>query len=140
MISLKNTKVFILVLAWLMASSHCIAADLLSGYFSSNTKVVDHCGSHHESNNKSPSSDHHSSCKDNGCCQPLIKTFELTGSELVGASISLALLPVSIYTHDYAPVIETRGVRLPFAHAPPGYRSACLPSLDSAPNAPPFFS
>lgn len=136
---LRHIQILTLLFATFLATGHCTVADILSNFFSAESKTASHCSEHHGKNKKTPGN-HHSSCKDNGCCQPLLKTLEVGSAALVASNISYVCLPVDTYVLNFGLLADRVGLHLPFANAPPAFLRSDISSLHSAPNAPPLFS
>ena len=137
--SVRALKTFFVLFLWLFATNHCFAANLTASQHQSPNNH-DCCGEHHgQKGSKNSNESSHSSCDDEGCCQPVIK-----GTENLSLSQSSVLaaqwIPVDSFSYESRPKTFTDDIQWPLALAPPRVLNPLLSSLQSAPNAPPLFS
>lgn len=135
--SLRQMKIFTLIFATFLATGHCTISDIISNLFTSKTKSS-HCSGHGEEN-KTPGN-HHSSCKDNGCCQPLLRALEVGSGDVVTSYVSFVWLPVERFAVTFGSTVAPVRLQLPLPNAPPVHLQSYISSLQYAPNAPPILS
>ncbi|MBN8548238.1 MAG: hypothetical protein J0M12_02860 [Deltaproteobacteria bacterium] len=122
------------VLAILVWSNHCILGDAFASQ-ETPSHQTSHCHGDESTDNGQDGGNHHSECKDSGCCQPAVQALH----SIDHPQVVLDASPINFVAHSRVvfPGAHTELV----AHPPTGpprvlFDPVFLSSI--APNAPPF--
>lgn len=132
--ALRLLIVLVSVIALGVWSNHCAFSDAFASPKKESSKVQSHCHQHDNSENPVGES-HHSKCKGEGCCQPIITPFS---DSLSKVSVTVPVIPKAL--NDTVPVAHESFVEfqhIPEATGPPLRANDLILHLATAPNAPP---
>lgn len=122
------------VLAILVWSNHCILGDVLASQ-ETPTHKASHCHGDGSGEQKQDGGNHHSECKDSGCCQPAIQA----GHSIDQPQVVVDVSPINYTAFSRTVFPEVRFVLV--AHPPTGPPVVSRdPAFVSSivPNAPPY--
>jgi hypothetical protein len=138
----KRSAILLILVAWFLYTNHCILSDAfaLSQSEKSSTESSGCCPHSKEDNSKEQKEplNHHSKCKDSGCCQPVFKgdsSLKIGAAELFQADSFFEFIGPSWTVGALA--LELKRAYVPPINSPPLNFSTSIDSLDLAPNAPP---
>lgn len=136
---------FLSVLCWLVATQHCVTAELWSKptqktEFADPESEHSHC-SHNPQNNKASPPSPNEGCDKQECCQPLIRASQESSLEKVALLDPLVELESRSSFSNEVIITSAAVRRLPLKTAPPFLREKTFLRYSLlAPNAPPLFS